>query len=577
MIMRALLFLSLGAAAIASAQENPQPEFKESIEVSVIDVDVVVTDRQGNRVTTLAREDFELTENGRPVDIAYFSRIIDGRSDEQLAIGSEVAPRTPLTWVVYVDQTNLPPQRRNLALRQLRTFFDRTMPEGDRAMLAVNDGISMRVRQNLTADRSHLLRTLAAVEKERVHRGPATTQASAIRNDIRSADATEETEYLIVVTSIAAQISIVVAEEAQRTRNALSTYNALLESVAQLPGRVALLYVGAGFNTLPGLALTEEWRGRFGSLGLRGPEPEEEKEPLEREISRLYSNLSATRIAVYTVHASEGAGVTVEDAGTVLTMDLPITGDRAALTEASLAREMADRTGGLYFGINTALATKLDDVRKDVSNYYSLGYRPEGARGSARRVLVKMKKPGLRVRYRETVREPSAQERAGRTVVAATLQPQRKSVRSRAPVVAAPAPSDANPLGLTVEAQKAQRDGWTLNHLLPFDFSLQLEALTFRPVGNVHRADFVIHFALAGADGAIWPLESREQSLRIPQSQIAAEGNTTSFSWHVDLAPLKVPASVPVNAPGMKLFVTVEDRTSRMRSVITSALPERAR
>jgi VWFA-related protein len=575
MLARVLLLVTVLTAAMAAAQEAV-PGFTDSIEVRIIDVDVVVTDRQGNRITTLNREDFELTENGKPVEIAYFSRIVDGRSNDQPENAGTQVPRTPVTWVVYVDQTNLPPARRNLAIRQLRSFFGSTMPEGDRAMLAVNDGMSMRVRQNLTPNRALLVESLAAVEKDRVHRGPALTQASSIRNEIRSADPSDR-EFVFIAGNIASQIENIIRSEAQRTRNALNTYNALVEAMSQMPGRVALLYVGAGFNTLPGLALAEEWRNRFQSTGARGPEPEDERESLDRDVSRLYANLSATRIAVYTIHASEAGGPSVEDAGSVINMDAGISGDRAALTEAGLAREMADRTGGLYFAINTALATKLDDLQKDVSNYYSLGYRPTGEPGSARRVRVQVKTPGARLRHRETVREPSVQERAGRNVVATALQPQRKAVSRRDPVIPAPAPSEANPLGVNVQAQRPQRDGWTLNHLLPFDFAVQLEALTFRPAGNVYRADFVMHFALSGPDGALWPLESREQSLQIPQAQIGAEGQATSYSWHVDLAPLKVPSNVPVNTPGMKLVVTVEDRWSTIRSVITSPLPERGR
>lgn len=572
-----LLLLALLATTVA-AQEATLP-YAEEIEVRVIDVDVVVTNRQGNRITNLTRADFELFEDGKPVEIEYFSRIVDGHSAEEAATATAgagvAAARAPVSWIVYVDQSNLPISRRSIALSQLQTFFEKTFPAGDQAMFAFNDGMSMRVRQNLTSDRKLLIDVLAKVAKERVHRGATATQANAIRNEIRDADPSDR-EFVFIGENLAHQIEAVIAAESQHTRNSIHAMTALVEALRRLGGRVALLYVGTGFNTIPALDLVETWESRFGTAGR--PQPEEEKHFLEKELSRLYANLSATRVAVYTIHGTAKGGPNPEDPGVMFRTDAMVTGDRAILTEAGLAREMAERTGGQYFAINTALAAKLDDVRKDLSNYYSLGYKPQGTPGDPRRVRVRVKTEGARVRHRETVREPTRQERATGAAVAAVLQPQveRKAV-TIARVANAPTaePTAANPLGVIVEARRPQRDGWSLDHQLPFQFALQLETLTFVPRGNVHRAEFVIDFAMVEPNGTIWPIESRQQSLEIPASEVPGKGQHVNYSWHIDLAPLKVPAKVPVNAEGMQLMVTVEDRASSTRSVIMSAIPKR--
>ena len=49
------------------------PALSERVDVEVVNVDVVVVDRRGNRVTDLARDDFELEVDGRPVAVEYFS------------------------------------------------------------------------------------------------------------------------------------------------------------------------------------------------------------------------------------------------------------------------------------------------------------------------------------------------------------------------------------------------------------------------------------------------------------------------------------------------------------------------
>jgi len=65
----AIAFL-LCATSVAA---QPAPEtFGETIDVRVVNVDVWVTDRDGNPVTGLTADDFEVREDGRPVELSNF-------------------------------------------------------------------------------------------------------------------------------------------------------------------------------------------------------------------------------------------------------------------------------------------------------------------------------------------------------------------------------------------------------------------------------------------------------------------------------------------------------------------------
>jgi VWFA-related protein len=66
-------------ATAGSAQPlPPQPTFRAG--VSVVNVDVVVSDRTGQPVTDLTQADFEILENGKPQDIEQFKLVrVDGR------------------------------------------------------------------------------------------------------------------------------------------------------------------------------------------------------------------------------------------------------------------------------------------------------------------------------------------------------------------------------------------------------------------------------------------------------------------------------------------------------------------
>jgi len=591
------LFLPLLAFAQAEvpapqAQSQPAPQYGEEIEVRVIDIDVVVTDKQGNPLTNLTRDDFELYEDGKRVEVPYFTRIVEGRIADVPAAAADPAqpagaaatapatPRTPLTWIVYIDQTNFPPQRRNQAMRQLQTFLATAVTAGDRGVVAHNDGRVFKLRQGLTDDPKLLMDVLAAIEKERVMASPTMNRSNNIRNELNRAEGPGggDREWEFIAQNIANDVNQVIEEEAVRTRNAINAMAALLDALAPLEGRLALVYVGAGFNTRPGMALAQAWNSKF-QLWLRNesyvPDPDRHREPLTRDIGRLYSNFSAMRVTVYTIHGGDAGGVTsVEDAGDFEPSRTTDSG-AAGLTEAGLAREMSDRTGGLFFKVNQTLAKQMESVRRDLSNYYSLGYRPTGSPADARRVKVKVKVDGARVRHRETVRERTRQEKATSAAVAAMTQPQPRvatKLQQQQPGAATPAadPTAANPLGVTVQAERPRPDGWSKDFVLPFRFSINLEALTFVKNDSVHRAAFAMHFALVGPDGSVYPLESRDQALAVPDKEMPSRPDAmVNYAWHVDLAPLKIPEDVPWKQKGMRLTVTVEDRTTSTRSVIT--------
>src|SRR5712692_243528 len=61
-----------GHGAPAAPQRAAPPTFFESIDVEVVNVDVVVTDRQGQAATGLGRDDFSVFEDGKAVPITNF-------------------------------------------------------------------------------------------------------------------------------------------------------------------------------------------------------------------------------------------------------------------------------------------------------------------------------------------------------------------------------------------------------------------------------------------------------------------------------------------------------------------------
>ncbi len=169
--------LCLILAALAPplfAQAPPSPDgFGEKVEVNVVNVDVFVTDNDGNLVPGLDKKDFEIREDGKRVDISNFEAVDRGNppapaaaaEDPQMPSMSPTAGATSgeaVQLVVYVDNFNIQPAHRARVLSQLREFLTREIQPSDRVMLVTYD-LGLRVRLPFTTDRAALGRALDGV------------------------------------------------------------------------------------------------------------------------------------------------------------------------------------------------------------------------------------------------------------------------------------------------------------------------------------------------------------------------------------------------------------------------------
>ena len=87
-LLPVLLALAAPLAAQQPAPEEPASIFGETIDVRVVNVEAVVTDRQGNRVTGLGPGDFRLRVDGKEVPIEYFTEVRGGQAIAASEAGS---------------------------------------------------------------------------------------------------------------------------------------------------------------------------------------------------------------------------------------------------------------------------------------------------------------------------------------------------------------------------------------------------------------------------------------------------------------------------------------------------------
>ncbi|HEX4960041.1 MAG TPA: VWA domain-containing protein [Thermoanaerobaculia bacterium] len=158
--------LYLGFSLALAAQEKPAPPvasevFSESIDVRVVNVEAVVTDRSGKRVRGLKAGDFRLLVDGKEVPIDYFAEVSEGAAVTASGTGAPVAQGEVVgrNYLVFIDDSVALESQRNDLLKRLKLDLNLLRSADHMAVLAF-DGARIAVLANWTDDRAVLAAAL---------------------------------------------------------------------------------------------------------------------------------------------------------------------------------------------------------------------------------------------------------------------------------------------------------------------------------------------------------------------------------------------------------------------------------
>src|SRR5438132_12356118 len=121
----------LVAATILCAHAAAQvPRLNQKIEISIVNVDVFVTDKAGQRVHGLTKDDFEIFEDGKLQTITNFTEYAGPGAAAEAAAGTQQQPQKR-TIILFVDRFSLPPFRTGPMFKAVRSFFHDVVRPGD--------------------------------------------------------------------------------------------------------------------------------------------------------------------------------------------------------------------------------------------------------------------------------------------------------------------------------------------------------------------------------------------------------------------------------------------------------------
>ncbi len=545
-----LLALLLPAASAAQRRKAPPPQpepeaseptFFEVIDVRVVNVDVVVTDRKGRPVTGLVREDFELLEDGRPVQIDYFYAETEGApaGEPLAAAAAEPSPEQRLHLALLVDDQSLTPPARNRLLPSLRRFLTAELRPGDRLLLARFEG-GLTIEQPPVGDAAAIEAVVADFAKSGARGTLRRSDLSRILRAIQDAPLPSEGPAEVndsaemQAHALLGQIRAYGQERFEETRRTLSAVSSVVESLAGLPGRKAVLYVGAGFSVRPAEAVYRSFELKYGSFASRiGGSPFDGRQLDATSLVRdVAARANAGRVTLYALGAPEdiqGLGIEI---GGMSWRDLDTPGGGLSWSSELAATEifnlnqplqmMTGPTGGIAAFDVPDPAGLLTTLRQDVFSYYSLGFVPARRDGKARRLEVKVKRDGLKVRHREAYREATGRERASRGTRSALLLGWSE-----------------NPLEAALEMEGVTPEG---NGQLILDLLVKvpMSKLVLLPQTEFHEGRLTLFLGARDAKGRASDLQEIAVPIRVPNDQLlTALGQTVAYRARMRLRPME--------------------------------------
>jgi VWFA-related protein len=428
-IIAALITLT---AAASLAQEAA-----ETIEVRVVNVDVVVRDRAGKPVSGLTKNDFQIFENGQPREITnlYEVRAPAAPPAAKAAVAQaapDAAPAAapvetrPRNIVMFVDNYSLASFRREKVLQSLRKFISENLAPNDRVMLVLATQ-QVKVITPFTSDRKTIEDGIETLRK----------QVSGAQNRASALDVVKSriTQFIETAKEPQARLTFTeayrlsqtlvdtfVEEEILSSRSTLASLGQVTAALGGMEGKNVLIFAGAHMPEHPGRE-TYLWLYNSFSPYIRSLDPPSEAlsgragSMQQYSIEEAAKQASANNVALYMIDAADTRDATSAESGAPADTIEQFT---SFTNTAAAYQTLARISGGLALTNSDNFDAAFQTLANDLNSYYSLGFRPADTSSAAlRKIVVKMKNPEYRFRARETYianAKPAQDEMSARVI-----------------------------------------------------------------------------------------------------------------------------------------------------------------
>ncbi len=545
-------------AGAQEADDTPVEDFFEVVDVEIANIDVWVTDKKGQPVTGLTKDDFIVYRDGRPTEVANFYAVFDGRpvSDDApnvAATGPDaaggpadsarlpliepgIAPEHRLWMIIYIDNYNIDPIERNRVLPALRHFLGSSLRPGDKAML-VTYNRSLEVKQPFTDQGALIAAELDALVGDS---GLAVVRKRDQYETLRRIDDADSVNQALLYARQYAE------EQMNGVEYTVDALGRLIDSLGGLPGRKALVHVSSGVPMTAGEEMFQAVGEKFDASQAYAEIP---RHDTTRSFERVNRYANAHRVAFYTVDAGglKAFEFGAAEYGGFVDMDMRSMLDSVVPENLQAPlRLMALETGGQAILNQNNILPALERAAQDFRSFYSLGIASAAAdTGRYHEIKVKLRerRKGLRLRHRAGYRSKTTETRVQESLRSALLYSH-----------------ESNPLGVTVSWGRPEPQGRNGTYVLPIRLEIPLHDVVLLPrAAGRHEVSLKLFYGAVGEDGGTSEIDVAPLGLRLADAHVEAAKKESLVHTHRLL----------VSRGRKKIGVAVLDLFGRESSVVT--------
>ncbi|MGC1484704.1 MAG: VWA domain-containing protein [Candidatus Acidiferrum sp.] len=364
--------------------------------VSVVLVDVVVTQAKGEPAPGLEEKDFQILEDGKKQTISFFeehkgaapSPVNLPPMPPHVFANNPAIQTSDSTNVLLLDWLNTQPQDQPYVRAQIIKYL-RGMSPGTR-MAIFTLGSRLHLVQGFTSDPSGLL---AALDNEKAG---AETQSSPLLPTAQQNAADQGIIELMIMNQAAPSAVQAVRQEMAdsagsqsdaRIRITLRALQQLARYLSRIPGRKNVIWFSGSFpiSIFPDAGTPRQY---------------------QRNVQQTADEFTADQVAVYPVAAVGLVGEAAFDptmGSTTRSQRVDLRGANSSGIADQIAMEsLAKDTGGHAFYDTNGLTAAVSHAIEDGSHYYTLTYTPTNAAmdGKYRRIQLKLSGGKYKLDYR---------------------------------------------------------------------------------------------------------------------------------------------------------------------------------
>ena len=514
-----LVFLEQDALTEAQQKEERPSSIIYEVEVRITKVDVIVTDKAGNRVTGLKPENFKLYEDGIIQPLTNFFEVqgmevllpTAEKEGEKPPVPAEPLPAAvPVIKnkiVIYFDNWHLHPMNRNWSIKKILSFIEKNFPPGtNNEAMVVSLDQKLEIIQKFTANPQLLKLSINEVKK----RSGQTLLRKRSKEDLRKeltgivSDTSQYDRYALKDSyerALGYARNFVEAEQADLLFS-LKSLNSVVTHLAGIEGKKILIYVSDGLPINPG----DE---AFTFLDQAFPRENARNEAMNYDATRAFKELTAkcnaNEISLYPINAQglesvllsadkqDGWSIHARGAGMMRT------GSRYQNEALDM---MAKDTGGVAILNTNDIESGLEKIKNDLMFYYTLGYKSL-YQDDNKFHSIKVKLVGVKedydVRFREGFKQISEEEKIKEGVMSGLFIRRLE-----------------NALGLKVQILPVESMVISKNLRLTIKLFIPIKNLVLNPEKHNYKGEIKVYVSLKDAEDRLSPIRELSEAIIIP-------------------------------------------------------------